>query len=216
MKTKRIERTRRVGIGESHPQGIPRLGFDDGEFGVHGEAVLRHGTNVAASITPEFVFAIDVMACNEGKKDGIAAAHLPVTVPIGVRRPGNDLAAGLLPPENACAVIGADQDLVLVVGDFVCRLVLEKEGAFHVRMRYACGNDHGRAQKHSECKSHCRCLRGLYEANPGPLREFPGWPAGSPARYGPMSMRSTPLPGMPMTSPTKAMPAAQKWRVRAM
>src|SRR5471032_3322404 len=97
--------------------------------------MLRHGPDDATRVTPEILFTIHEMTSRERKEDRIAAAHLEDFAPIGVLRPGDDLASLPFPAEDARAVIGRDQDFILAVLDLVDWLVLEKEGAFHYAMR---------------------------------------------------------------------------------
>ena len=133
LKRKRKVALGLVTIGEAHPHRV--AGFlHHREFRIAHEAVLRHGTDDASLIAPKLVPAIDEMPCDEGKEEGIAAAHLEDVRPVGIVRPADDLAALLLPRQDARAMLGGDDEEIIPGLDFVRSLVLEQDGAFHVRV----------------------------------------------------------------------------------
>ncbi len=92
----------------------------------------------SVAILPELVFAIHKMTCDEREENRVAPAHFQDLGPVGVVGPGDDLAPLVLPAQNARAVIGGDKDFIFIVRDLERRLVLEKEGAFHMMIWYAC------------------------------------------------------------------------------
>jgi hypothetical protein len=65
------------------------------------------------------------MAGDEREKNRIASANVLDPAPIGVLRPGDDFAACSRPAQDSRAVVRADYDFILIIGDLDRRLVLE-------------------------------------------------------------------------------------------